>query len=390
MNFMSNGRLFEKHSNLAKYWERIERLPKFCDYWADDEKCIKVPFNNKHAKINNLWTLRDYRETSILVSRWLYFTLIKLYLITDQLIIIIALKCRIPATSKQVDPQLTPQIHHWAYRRSPALRTNTWRLMPLSGRRMVHWCLQQDAESLVVEKKRTIQQSCKVSSTSSNDYNSRKLMRRMCNLKIGFVAWPSSSNELRSWHRSQTKKQKSYLRRGKGTRKTCRRRCCWRSRRGGKRNLNASRTCRQGSSITKRRFRTSKPSGIQHKKRNSSWLRKSKKVTIEESWIKRRNWTPRRHKQSLYNSKSANSLHTSTKAGKYTNKTMPPSTGTSMISVSRTFHLRRTRSSSWRMSSNTWSIPLVKRSRINRKRLKTCTQWSSCATRKHTWMSRSR
>jgi len=54
MNFMSNGRLFEKHSNLAKYWERIERLPKFCDYWADDEKCIKVPFNNKHAKINNL------------------------------------------------------------------------------------------------------------------------------------------------------------------------------------------------------------------------------------------------------------------------------------------------------------------------------------------------
>lgn len=53
MNFLSNGRVFAKHPRLLEYWTRVERLPRFVDFWANESKCRRAPFNNKHAKINN-------------------------------------------------------------------------------------------------------------------------------------------------------------------------------------------------------------------------------------------------------------------------------------------------------------------------------------------------
>ena len=54
MNFLTKeGRIFSKHPKLQQYWTRVERLPKFVDFWADENKCMRGPFNNKHAKINN-------------------------------------------------------------------------------------------------------------------------------------------------------------------------------------------------------------------------------------------------------------------------------------------------------------------------------------------------
>ena len=54
MNFLSKtSRVFDKHPKLLAYWTRVERLPRFVDFWADEQKCMRAPFNNKHAKINN-------------------------------------------------------------------------------------------------------------------------------------------------------------------------------------------------------------------------------------------------------------------------------------------------------------------------------------------------
>jgi glutathione S-transferase len=54
MNFLTKtGRVFQKHPRLQAFWTRVERLPRFCDFWANPDKCRKAPFNNKHAKINN-------------------------------------------------------------------------------------------------------------------------------------------------------------------------------------------------------------------------------------------------------------------------------------------------------------------------------------------------
>jgi len=54
MNFLTKtNRMFDKHPKLFAYWTRVERLPRFVDFWADEKKCMRAPFNNQHAKINN-------------------------------------------------------------------------------------------------------------------------------------------------------------------------------------------------------------------------------------------------------------------------------------------------------------------------------------------------
>ena len=44
MNIYSEGATFAKYANLRRFHERITRLPRFCDAWADNSKLIKEPF----------------------------------------------------------------------------------------------------------------------------------------------------------------------------------------------------------------------------------------------------------------------------------------------------------------------------------------------------------
>ena len=53
MEFISQGQLYQKYPELEQYSERVKELPRLSQFYADDEKCIKSPFNNKIAKINN-------------------------------------------------------------------------------------------------------------------------------------------------------------------------------------------------------------------------------------------------------------------------------------------------------------------------------------------------
>ena len=53
MQFVSEGRLFEKYPTLETYHERVKELPRLKEFYEDDTRCIKRPFNNKIAKINN-------------------------------------------------------------------------------------------------------------------------------------------------------------------------------------------------------------------------------------------------------------------------------------------------------------------------------------------------
>ena len=53
MQFISDGQLFERFPVLENYWMRVKELPRLKEYYEDDTKCIKRPFNNKIAKINN-------------------------------------------------------------------------------------------------------------------------------------------------------------------------------------------------------------------------------------------------------------------------------------------------------------------------------------------------
>ena len=53
MQFISDGQLFERFPVLENYWERVKELPRLKEFYEDDSKCIKRPFNNKIAKINN-------------------------------------------------------------------------------------------------------------------------------------------------------------------------------------------------------------------------------------------------------------------------------------------------------------------------------------------------
>uniref|UniRef100_A0A7S3MRH6 glutathione transferase n=1 Tax=Favella ehrenbergii TaxID=182087 RepID=A0A7S3MRH6_9SPIT len=53
MNWISEGQLFEQNPSLERYYQRVKSLPRLSEYYADDERCMKRPFNNKVAKLNN-------------------------------------------------------------------------------------------------------------------------------------------------------------------------------------------------------------------------------------------------------------------------------------------------------------------------------------------------
>ena len=53
MTFISQGQLFQQFESLEAYHTRVKNLPKLKEFYADDERCVKRPFNNKIAKLNN-------------------------------------------------------------------------------------------------------------------------------------------------------------------------------------------------------------------------------------------------------------------------------------------------------------------------------------------------
>ena len=54
MDWISQGVLYERNPSLQTYHERMRTLPRLSEFYGDDSKCIKKPFNNKVAKLNNL------------------------------------------------------------------------------------------------------------------------------------------------------------------------------------------------------------------------------------------------------------------------------------------------------------------------------------------------
>ena len=52
MNFLTEGQLIINYPVLQRYFERVMSLPGLKEFW-NSEYCIKRPFNNKIAKINN-------------------------------------------------------------------------------------------------------------------------------------------------------------------------------------------------------------------------------------------------------------------------------------------------------------------------------------------------
>ena len=53
MNWISAGVLHERYPALDAYFNRVKALPRLKDYYADDNRCIKRPYNNPVAKLNN-------------------------------------------------------------------------------------------------------------------------------------------------------------------------------------------------------------------------------------------------------------------------------------------------------------------------------------------------
>ncbi len=51
INFIAKGTLFEKYPTLAPYHKRFLELPGIASAWSDNEKLMKYPYNNGHAKI---------------------------------------------------------------------------------------------------------------------------------------------------------------------------------------------------------------------------------------------------------------------------------------------------------------------------------------------------
>ena len=52
MEFISEGQLYQNFPSLKAYADRVKALPKLAEFYADDEKCMKAPFNNKIAKLS--------------------------------------------------------------------------------------------------------------------------------------------------------------------------------------------------------------------------------------------------------------------------------------------------------------------------------------------------
>ena len=53
MDWIAEGQLMQRYPDLQAYHDRVKALPKLCDFYNDDTKCIKRPYNNKIAKLNN-------------------------------------------------------------------------------------------------------------------------------------------------------------------------------------------------------------------------------------------------------------------------------------------------------------------------------------------------
>ena len=53
MDWISQGMLYERNPVLLTYHGRMKSLPRLAEFYADDTKCIKRPYNNKVAKLNN-------------------------------------------------------------------------------------------------------------------------------------------------------------------------------------------------------------------------------------------------------------------------------------------------------------------------------------------------
>ena len=53
MDWIAEGQLFVQKPSLKAYSDRVKALPRLAEFYADDAKCIKRPYNNKIAKLNN-------------------------------------------------------------------------------------------------------------------------------------------------------------------------------------------------------------------------------------------------------------------------------------------------------------------------------------------------
>ena len=53
MDWIAEGQLLAQHPSLKAYSDRVKALPRLAEFYDDDTKCIKRPFNNKIAKLNN-------------------------------------------------------------------------------------------------------------------------------------------------------------------------------------------------------------------------------------------------------------------------------------------------------------------------------------------------
>ena len=53
ISWLTEGEVYSTYPNLKGYFDRIKNLPKLKEFFEDDTKCIKRPFNNKVAKLNN-------------------------------------------------------------------------------------------------------------------------------------------------------------------------------------------------------------------------------------------------------------------------------------------------------------------------------------------------
>ena len=53
MEWLSQSLFFERYPEFEQYHKRISELPRLAEFYSDDDKCIKRPFNNKSARLNN-------------------------------------------------------------------------------------------------------------------------------------------------------------------------------------------------------------------------------------------------------------------------------------------------------------------------------------------------
>ena len=51
-DFVTEGKIYEKYPLLQAYRDRVKNLPKLKEYY-ESEACMKRPFNNKFAALNN-------------------------------------------------------------------------------------------------------------------------------------------------------------------------------------------------------------------------------------------------------------------------------------------------------------------------------------------------